>query len=70
MVEVKNHDEPIKALKPLGEGLKPQGSKEEQKMVDTWLKGLQRDYGGLDNTVAEKGDQLEAALEEAKQFET
>ncbi|XP_065889965.1 microtubule-actin cross-linking factor 1-like isoform X3 [Dysidea avara] len=70
VVEVKNHDEPIKALKPLGEGLKPQGSKEEQKMVDTWLKGLQRDYGGLDNTVTEKGDQLEAALEEAEQFET
>ena len=65
-----NHDEPIKALKPLGEELKPQGSKEEQKMVDTWLKGLQSDYKELGNTVTEKGSQLEAALEEAEEFET
>ena len=38
-------------------------------MVDTWLKGLQNDYSELDNTMIEKGDQLEAALEEAEQFE-
>ena len=39
-----NHEEPIKALKPLEEELKPQGNKEEQKMVDTWLKGLHSDW--------------------------
>ena len=66
---MQSHDEPIKALLPLGEGLKPQGSKAEKKMVDTWLKGLQDGLKELDKAMTGKGDQLRAALQEAEHFE-
>ena len=68
-VEMQSHDEPIKALIPLGEGLKPQGSKAEKKMVDTWLKGLQDGLGELGKAMVVKEDQLQAALKEAEHFE-
>ena len=68
-VEVHSHDDPIKALIPLGEGLKPQGSKAEKKMVDTWLKGLQDGVSELDKAMMEKEGQLKTALSEAKHFE-
>ena len=53
-VEVHSHNEPIKALIPLGEGLKPQGSDAEKKMVDTWLKGLQDEASEFDKAMMEK----------------
>ena len=68
-VEVQAHDEPIKALVPLGEGLKPQGSKAEKKMVDTWLKGLQDGLSDLGKAIVVKEDQLQTALKEAEGFE-
>ena len=63
------HKEPIKVLIPLGEGLKPQGSKAEKKMVDTWLKGLQDGLSDLGKAMVVKEDQLQAALKEAEHFE-
>lgn len=66
---MQSHNEPIKALVPLGEGLKPQGSKAEKKMVDTWLKGLQDGLSNLDKAMVVKEDQLQAALKEAEDFE-
>lgn len=66
---MQGHNEPIKALVPLGEGLKPQGSKAEKKMVDTWLKGLQDGLSNLDKAMVVKEDQLQAALKEAEDFE-
>lgn len=69
VVEVGGHNEPIKALIPLGEGLKPQGSKAEKKMVDTWLKGLQNGLSELDKAMSVKRGQLETALKEAEHFE-
>lgn len=68
-MEIQSHGEPIKALIPLGEGLKPQGSKAEKKMVDTWLKGLQDGLKDLDKAVIVKENQLQAALKEAEHFE-
>ena len=68
-VEVHSHNEQIKALIPLGEGLKPQGSKAEKKIVDTWLKELQDGVSELDKAMMEKEGQLQAALSEAKHFE-
>ena len=58
-----------KALIPLGEGLKPQGSKAEKKIVDTWLKGLQDRFSELNKAMKEKKDQLQDALSEAEDFE-
>jgi len=52
----------------LGEGLKPQGSKAEKKMVDTWLKGLQDGLSELNTAMGMKEDQLQVALEEAGHF--
>lgn len=66
---MQGHNEPIKALLPLGEGLKPQGSNAEKKMVDTWLKGLQDGLGELDKTMKTKKAQLQDALKEAEHFE-
>ena len=68
-VEAQGHNEPIKVLVPLGEGLKPQGSKAEKKMVDTWLKGLQDGLTELDKAMIVKKGHLETALKEAKRFE-
>ena len=68
VVEIHSHDEPIRALLPLGEGLKPQGSKAEKKMVDTWLKGLQDGLSELNKAMAVKKGQLQVALEEAEHF--
>ena len=68
-VEVESHNEKIKALIPLGEGLKPQGSKAEKKIVDTWLKGLQDRFSELNKAMKEKKDQLQDALSEAEDFE-
>lgn len=67
--EAQSHNEPIKALVPLGEGLKPQGSKAEKKMVDTWLKGLQDGLTELDKAMSVKKGHLETALKEAERFE-
>lgn len=69
VVEVHGHDGPIKALLPLGEGLKPQGSKAEKKMVDTWLKGLQDGLSELSKVMNAKEGQLQTALKESQQFE-
>ena len=69
IVQVHAHNELIKALMPLGEGLKPQGSKAEEKMVDTWLKELQDGASELDKAMMEKEGQLQAALREAEHFE-
>lgn len=68
VVEVHGHDEPIRALLPLGKGLKPQGSKAEKKMVDTWLKGLQDGLSELNKAMVVKEGQLRVALEEAEHF--
>ena len=68
-VEVHSHNEQIKSLIPLGEGLKPQGSKTEKEIVDTWLKGLQDGVSELDKSMKEKEGQLQAALREAEDFE-
>ena len=66
---MQSHNAPINALLPLGEGLKPQGSKAEKKMVDTWLKGLQDGLRELDKAMSMKEGQLETALQEAEHFE-
>ena len=69
IVEIQSHNEPIKALIPLGEGLKPQGSKAEKEMVDTWLKRLQDGLTELGKAMNVKEDQLQVALKEAENFE-
>ena len=53
----------------MGEELKPQGSEEEKKMVDMWLKGLQDGLKELEEAMTAKEDQLQAALQEAERFE-